>query len=131
MPVIDLLVRNEQLDSITSGIKCTDHWEDFDPKAIETFPKDVESGQLHEADRVLQRIEHDTDQIFYIRFWCEETYKIQIDSCELIEIPDVYAWRAYLMEEEYHPAILRQDGWWFGPDIRPNASSLCFPMASP
>jgi hypothetical protein len=39
----------------------------------------------------------------------------------------VYAWESYLIEEEYHPAISRKDGWWFGPRIRPKLTDCSFP----
>ncbi|KAH8706079.1 hypothetical protein GQ44DRAFT_732175 [Phaeosphaeriaceae sp. PMI808] len=114
-PSMDVLLRNGQLHSITSDMVRTGHWKDFDAQGLEAMelqdiPMCGNSAELRGADVVLERTNHDTLQIYYIRFWSEETYRISIDSCQLIEVPDVYAWRPYLMEEEYHPAISRTDG---------------------
>lgn len=126
-PIIDILLRNSQLHSITSDMVRTGHWKAFDAQQLQALPMCSELGQLREADMVLERTHHETLQIYYLRFWSEETYRINIDSCLLIEVPDVYAWRPYLIEEEYHPAISRKDGWWFGPDIRPKPTDCIFP----
>ncbi|OAL53586.1 hypothetical protein IQ07DRAFT_608935 [Pyrenochaeta sp. DS3sAY3a] len=133
---IDVLLRNGQLHSITSDLVRTGHWEKCDVQELERLlendetdliPKDLELALLGEADVVLERTHHDRHQIYYMRFWSEETYRIKIDSCSLVEVPDVYAWNSYLMEEEYHPAIDRTDGWWFGPDIRPKPTDCILP----
>jgi hypothetical protein len=126
-PVIDVLLRNGQLHSITSDIVRTGHWKDVDAQDLQKLPMNIELGQIHEADIVLERTHHEMLQIYYIRFWSEETYRINIDSSRLIEVPDVYAWRPYLIEEEYHPAINRKDGWWFGPYIRPKPTDCILP----
>lgn len=39
-------------------------------------------------------------------------------------------WRPYLIQEEYHHAISRKDGWWFGSDIRPKQTDCIFPILS-
>lgn len=126
-PTIDILLRNDQLHSITSDIVRTGHWKNLDVEELDKIPECCKVEQLGEADIVLERTHHETLQIYYIRFWSEETYRINIDGCTLIEVPDVYAWRPYLIEEEYHPALSRKDGWWFGPDIRPKPTDCILP----
>ena len=127
VPIIDILLRDGQLQSITSDIVRTGHWKNPDAQELQNFRVCNESNLLREANIVLERTHHEPLQVYYIRFWSEETYRINIDSCSLIEVPDVYAWRPYLIKEEYHPAITREDGWWFGPDIRPKPTDCIFP----
>lgn len=126
-PVIDVLLRNGQVHSITSDMVRTGHWKTADAHELQNLPMCPEVEQLREADITLERTHHETLQIYYIRFWSEETYRIDIDSCPLVEVPDVYVWDPYLIEEEYHPAITRKDGWWFGPRIRPKPTDCIFP----
>ncbi|KAF2276104.1 uncharacterized protein EI97DRAFT_473985 [Westerdykella ornata] len=42
-----------------------------------------------------------------------------MDECPPVEVPDVYPWPSILVEENWHPAIHREDGCWYGPRLHP------------
>lgn len=124
----DLLVRDGALKSVASSLVKTTHWEIVDsvPKTHqERFPC---IDWQPDADIVLEATETGGESGYeYLALWSETTYRMQVDNCPLVEVPDVYAWNHVLIEEKWHPAIDRTDGWWFGPRLRPDTNTPNLP----
>ncbi|KAF2454309.1 hypothetical protein BDY21DRAFT_353607 [Lineolata rhizophorae] len=82
------------------------------------------------ADFVLQKVDVQESEYELLRIWREESYRISVDQCSTVEVPDVYSWNCFLVEEIYHPAIDRLDGWWYGPDTltKPNGKCILPPQ---
>ena len=114
----DILTRDGLLEIIASDIVSTGHWDFHDPgpqTPNEPYPCDT-----CDADLVLRRTDvEDENEYHYLSLWSETTYRIKVDECQLIEVPDMYPWQKILVEEKWHPALHREDGWWFGPRLHP------------
>lgn len=108
-PVIDILLRTAQLQAIMSDLVRTGHWKAFDASVLEKRLECTQTQSLREADIVLERTHHEQLQIYYIRFWSEDTYRISIDECTLIEVPDVYCWSPFPIREI--PSRDKSHGW--------------------
>lgn len=65
------------------------------------------------------KVEHESEYQ-YLSLWSETTYRISVDDCPIVEVPDVYPWHHILVEEKWHPALDRENGWWFGPRLHPD-----------
>jgi hypothetical protein len=125
----DIVLRNDQLNMIVADLIETGHWSLFDPhKKRQIFETDIlqsiqESEEydlvkhLCEADTVLRQFDLDGFQFEYLRIWSEETYQIKVDDCAFVEVPELNPMNNFLVEKEFHPAIDRTDGWWYGPRI--------------
>jgi hypothetical protein len=114
----DFLIRNSALESIASSLVRTGHWEVHEiglDATVHPLPPDNNT-----TDLVLRRTEkQDRDEIQYLSLWSETTYRISVDCCPLVEVPDFYPWHPILVEEKWHPAI-DQGGWWYGPRLHWN-----------
>jgi hypothetical protein len=110
---------NNALESITSDLVETGQWvlHNPGPHLVETIFPSVEC----DADVVLRRTEVRNEcEYEYLCLWLETTYRLSVDTCPVVEVPDVYSWHHVLMEETWHPAIGREDGWWVGPRLHPD-----------
>lgn len=125
----DIVVRNHQLIEVVHDLIQTGHWVVFDAQAapqenhcLEKFGSNDQRFLNHccEADAVLERVDQHIDTFARLRLWSEDSYRIRVDECPLVEVPDLYAWNTFLVEEKYHPASNRTDGWWYGPDTLTN-----------
>ncbi|KAF1358126.1 hypothetical protein EJ07DRAFT_157130 [Lizonia empirigonia] len=116
----DLLVRNSALESVASNLVETGHWEFHNPDP--EIPGNVFPSLKCDADLVLRRIETKHESEYqHLSLWSETTYHVSVDDCPFVEVPDVYPWHHILVEEKWHPAVSRKDGWWFGPRLHPDA----------
>lgn len=115
----DLIVRDSALESIASKIVETGNWEFHNP-GPHIPGKPIPSVEC-DADRVLRRteIKHGSEYQ-YLNLWSEIVYRINVDTCPVVEVPDVYPWHHVLVEAKWHPAIEREDEWWFGPRLCPD-----------
>ncbi|KFY64658.1 hypothetical protein V496_03123 [Pseudogymnoascus sp. VKM F-4515 (FW-2607)] len=105
------------------------------PKALEVFEsKATWQGPTNTAER--EHLEHlcEADAVLrwegiqsigfsYMRLWAEETYHINIDASPLVEVPELYPWNPFLVEKEFHPALHRNDGWFYGPHTLDDATT--------
>jgi hypothetical protein len=115
----DLLARNSALWSVASNLVETGHWEFHNPGP--QIPGQSFPSLECDADLVLRRTETKHESEYqYLNLWSETTYHVSVDDCPVVEVPDVYPWHHILVEEKWHPAIDREDGWWFGPRLRPD-----------
>jgi hypothetical protein len=116
----DILIRDSALSSIASDLVKTGHWEAHDPGTPP--PWEVCPPTEHDADFVLRRMDitHDSEY-HYLSLWTETTYHISVDDCPTVEVPDVYPWHHMLVEENWYPAINRDDGSWYGPRLHPHS----------
>ncbi|KAF2265041.1 hypothetical protein CC78DRAFT_579722 [Lojkania enalia] len=114
-----MLVRNDALKSITSNLVKTGH-RNFHGPGPQTRWEPIPSTEC-DADLVLRRtdVEHESEY-HYLSLWSETTYRIIVNEFPTVEVPDVYPWQHVLVEEKWHPAIHREDGWWFGPRLHPD-----------
>ena len=98
-----------------------------DPQTPENLVPSVECA----ADLVLRRteIQHESEYQ-YLNLWSENIYRISVDTCPVVEVPDLYLWRSILIEETWHPAIDREDGWWFGPRLHPDTKAPHLPESA-
>jgi hypothetical protein len=119
----DLVLRAHQLPTIVTSLVETGYWTTFDsPKALEIFKSDaawqnVENmaeesllEYLCEAGAVLKWEGIEGIGFSYMRLWTDETYHIDVDASPLVEVPQLYPWNPFLVEEEFHPALRRDDG---------------------
>jgi len=124
----DILVRNNQLQEIIPSLVATGHWTSFDANSLLEIldshpynPREVGERVFltlcSEADAVLQSVDLEELGFTHMRLWSEETYKMRIDELNLVEVPDLFAMVSCLVEEEHHPALRREDGWWYGPRV--------------
>jgi hypothetical protein len=144
----DIVLRNDQLDVIVTDLIKTGHWILFDPhreRQILESDSFRPRSELHEhemllkylcdADTVLRQVDLEGLRFEYLRIWSEETYQIKVDDCSFVEVPELHPWSPFLVENEFHPAIQRKDGWWYGPSTLDKASdryrifSTIFPRA--
>jgi hypothetical protein len=128
----DLLIRNDQLGAIAANLIATGHWALFDPRLeadeYRSNPLNNDHGRTllvnscHDADIALVSTGTLKTQFHYLRLWSETTYRLKVDDDDhFVEVPELNPWNVVLAEEELHPAIKREDGWWYGPDILSNA----------
>jgi hypothetical protein len=107
--VCDLLIKDSALQSISTALVQSGHWR-REPSELD------KSG----ADCSLERTKiEDENEYAYLCLWSESTYRINVDDCPLIEVPDFYPWYQCLIEEKWHPCLGtdREDGWWYGPRL--------------
>lgn len=132
----DLVLRTSQLPAIVTSLVETGLWTIFDgAKTLEVFKSDaawqdlenVEERRLLEylceADTVLKWEGIEGMGFSYMRLWTEEAYHINTDACPLVEVPELYPWNPFLVEKEFHPALRRDDGWFYGPRILDDAAA--------
>lgn len=115
----DMLVRDYQLQSMAADLIKTGRWERINEGP---FPySDTHPDSENDADVVLRKttVEHDPDYVDFelnlLCLWSEATYRINVDDCPTIEVPDFYTLNHVLIEEDWHPAAQRTDGFWYGP----------------
>jgi hypothetical protein len=116
----DLLIRNNELEKIASSLVETGQWVFHDTDA----QNDKHSSPLNSeecwGDVVLRRLgPHQEIEYHHLNLWSEITYHMNVEDCPVVEVPDVYPWHHLLVEESWHPAVGREDGWWFGPCLHP------------
>ncbi len=115
----DMLIKNTVLESIAADLVKSGHWEYYEakPDPLESWSPD----SACDADCVLRRTDKQNEnEISALILWSETTYHINLDDCPTVEVPDVYPWQTMLIEEKWHPAIDRTDGFWFGPYLQPD-----------
>jgi hypothetical protein len=116
----DMLIRDSALSSIASYLVKTAHWEAHDPDAPP--PWEICPPTERDADFVLRRIDIIHDSEYHsLSLWTETTCHISVDDRPTVEVPVVYPWQQILVEEQWHPAINRDDGWWYGPRLHPDS----------
>lgn len=76
---------------------------------------------LCEADMVLKWIGIEGIGFSYMAIWTDETFHIDVDKCVLVEVPELHPWSPFLVEKEFHPALRRDDGWFYGPNTLDDA----------
>ena len=123
----DIVLRTGQLNVIVAHLIETGHWALFDShrelELIESKPfgpaRPREDEELLryccDADVVLRQVDLAGFRFEYVRVWSEDAYRINVDDCSFVEVPGLHPWMAVLVEKEHHPAIHRDDGWWYGP----------------
>ncbi|OBT69878.1 hypothetical protein VE03_00648 [Pseudogymnoascus sp. 23342-1-I1] len=117
----DLVLRTSQLSDIVTSLVETGLWTTFDsPKAFEAFKSNAAWQDLENAEekRLLEY-----NWFSYVRLWTEETDHIDIDASPLVEVPELYPWNPFLVEREFHPALRRDDGWFYGPLVLDDAAA--------
>ncbi|OBT56947.1 hypothetical protein VE04_03193 [Pseudogymnoascus sp. 24MN13] len=132
----DLVLRTSQFPAIVTSLVETGFWTIFDGvKTLEVFKSDAAWQDLENIEeRMLIEYLCDADTVLkwegiegigfsYMRLWTEEAYHINIDACPLVEVPELYPWNPFLVEEEFHPALRRDDGWFYGPRILDDAAA--------
>jgi hypothetical protein len=130
----DMVFRTNQIKEIAVDLVKTGHWEVFDAvMEREKFEGSNYDPLTHgdmvlfalcsEADTVLKNVDLENLGFSYLRLWSEKTYMFSIDASSLVRVPGLFAKNSCLVEEEHHPASQRQDGWWYGPALIPNAES--------
>lgn len=119
----DILIRDTSLDNIDAALVSTGHWTIHDPHTDDDA--DHHLCPEYDADLVLLRHTVSSDDEFHLLcLWTESTYCINVDDCETVEVPDVYPWQSMLIESSWHPALHRDDGWWFGPFLHPDIHTV-------
>jgi hypothetical protein len=122
--ICDLLTKDSALQNIGTALIQSGHWRNASPKeqsGLDELPE-------FEADLFLQRTKIEDDNEYeYLCLWSETTYHMNVDGCPSIEVPDFYPWYKVLIEEKWHPAIGREDGWWYGPRLSSETKLLDLP----
>ncbi|OBT77207.1 hypothetical protein VF21_04026 [Pseudogymnoascus sp. 05NY08] len=125
----DIVLRKSQVPSIVTDLVETGYWTTVDCHTeygqileSEADWKVTEDGQhvkflryLSEADIVLKWIGIEAIGFGYMAIWTDETFHIDVDDCELVEVPELHAWSPFLVEKEFHPSLHREDDWFYGP----------------
>lgn len=132
----DLVVRARQFPDIVTSLVETGLWTTYDSfRVLEFFKSDASWQNLEyieertliehlcEADAVLRWRGIEGIGFSYMRLWTDETYHIDIDASPLVEVPELYPWNPFLVEMEFHPALRRDDGWFYGPRIFDEATA--------
>ena len=105
-PEIDILVRSSQIQAITSDLVNSGEWKRlrFSPYA------DVSDEIFHYIPGSLDDIwlEVTGDRVLcpymglrYLRLWPEEVYKLSVDGCSKLEVPDISPNNCVVLEDEY------------------------------
>ncbi|KAF1828454.1 hypothetical protein BDW02DRAFT_593240 [Decorospora gaudefroyi] len=117
--ICEILIRDNMLNAIGSDLLATGIWKIDEPDPERPFGHDRVSKC--DADLVLQRIRPENEnEFYYLALWFETTYHIDVDSYAAIQVPDIYSWQPILVEESWHPAMHRDNGWWYGPRVHPD-----------
>lgn len=127
----DMLIRNDQLKAIVADLIRTRHWTLFDadmemktfdavPFTLERLAPEIRGlGQFlrysYDADVVLGCTDMEGLGYDYLRLWSEDTYRINIDRGNFVEVPDLHAANPFLVEDEHHPAPQRVNTAGYGP----------------
>ncbi|KAF2442007.1 hypothetical protein P171DRAFT_327385, partial [Karstenula rhodostoma CBS 690.94] len=115
----DMLIRDYQLESIAAKLVETNRWERIDlglSPVSYTVPHSA-----NDAEVILRKTTVDHDSMYtgfelnMLCLWSEATYRIQVDDCPTIEVPDFHCANNVLMEEKWHPATERTNVSWYGP----------------
>lgn len=131
----DIVLRKSQVPSIVTDLVETGCWTSVDchteySHILESNAdsKVSEDGDhvgflryLCEADKVLKWIGVEAIGFDYMAVWTDESFNIDVDDCELVEVPELHAWSPFLVEKEFHPALRRDDGWFYGPNTLDDA----------
>jgi hypothetical protein len=128
--ICDLLTKDSALQSIGTALIQSGHWKDArlneQSDLDEQFDLDEQPESV--ADIFLERTKiEDDNEYAYLCLWSETTYHINVDECPFFEVPDFYPWYKILIEEKWHPAIGREDGWWYGPRLSSETKLLGLP----
>lgn len=133
----DMLIRDHQLKSIATDLIEASRWERVtdcpSPESdTQLLFKDLKSGD--DADIILRKTAADpvSDYADYeldtLCLWSESTYRITVDDCPTVEVPDFHAANHVLIEETWHPAAQRTDGHWYGPCPHENSTLQNIPQ---
>jgi hypothetical protein len=127
--VCEILIRDSALKAIASDLLATGRWENNSPDPNAAYGHDAISKC--DADLVLERLHIESENEFcYLALWSETAYHINIDECATLEVPDVYSWQPILVEESWHPAMHRDNGWWYGPRVHPDTKIPNSPLGA-
>jgi hypothetical protein len=127
--VCEILIRNNDMDTIASDLVATGQWEVNKPEPEASHGHDP--IDKCDSDLVLRRLQIGNDNEFaYLALWSEESYHINVHECATIKIPDVYSWQPILVEESWHPAMHRDNGWWYGPRVHPDTEVPNAPLSA-
>ncbi|KFY92616.1 hypothetical protein V500_04127 [Pseudogymnoascus sp. VKM F-4518 (FW-2643)] len=131
----DIVLRKSQVTPIVIDLVETGYWtlvdchteysQILESDANWTVPEDGEPvaflRYLCEADIVLEWVGVEAIGFDYMAVWTDETFHIDVDDCKLVEVPELHAWSPFLVEKEFHPALRRDDGWFYGPNTLDDA----------
>jgi hypothetical protein len=119
----EILIRHHMLKAIALDLLATGRWQVNERDSEGSFGNDAVAKC--DADIVLRRTHiEDNNEFPYLALWSEITYHMDVDRCAAIEVPDVYCWQPILVEESWHPAMNRPNGWWYGPRVHPDTKVL-------
>ncbi|KAL1606301.1 hypothetical protein SLS60_003703 [Paraconiothyrium brasiliense] len=105
--------------SIAAELIETNHWERV-TAGLSPYSH-TQPDSADDADVIVRKttVDHDskyTDfELNLLCLWSEATYRIHVDNCPTIEVPDFYVVNNVLIEEDWHPAAQRTDDFWYGP----------------
>ena len=119
---IDLLLRDDQLTPITLALVQSGKWDYFDlykdrHDDEDCYPEFLEYGR--DADQVLERKVGPNDMwcFLYIRIWSEKAFHLKVDGVSWFKAPNLFTGWPTVVEDRFHPAADRTDGWFFGPNL--------------
>jgi hypothetical protein len=120
--VCEIVIRNDALSAITLDLLATGEWEGIhESKAEASARQDDDPVSKCGADVVFRRVHIENGNEFeWLALWSENSYHINVDECASIQVPDVYSWSPVLVEDGWHPAMHRDNGWWYGPRVHPD-----------
>ncbi|KAL1801748.1 hypothetical protein ACET3X_002090 [Alternaria dauci] len=124
--VCEIVIRNDVLDTIASDLLATRKWKLWtkNPEAEEDAVDTHAPISKCDADIVFRRVHiENANEFAYLALWSEDSYHITVDECASIQVPDVYSWSPILVEDSWHPALHRDNGWWYGPRVRPDTKA--------
>ncbi|OBT89770.1 hypothetical protein VE02_01374 [Pseudogymnoascus sp. 03VT05] len=133
----DIVLRKSQVPSIATDLVETGYWAivNCHTEFGQTLESDADwtvSGDgehvgflryLCEADMVLRWVGAEAIGFDYMAVWTDDSFHINVDDCELVEVPELHAWSPFLVEKEFHSSLHRDDGWFFGPNTLDDVSN--------
>lgn len=131
----DIVLRKPQVLYIVADLVKTGYWatvdchtefsQILDSEADRALFRDGEHvgfcRYLCEADTVLRWVGVEAIGFEFVTIWTDETFHINVDNCELVEVPELHAWSPFLVEKQFHPSLHRDDGWFYGPNTLDDA----------
>ncbi|KAI9740075.1 MAG: hypothetical protein M1818_004826 [Claussenomyces sp. TS43310] len=128
----DMVIRAHQLPAIVVDLVKTGRWALVDAdlergRAAYQYVHGGLSNEAHvaerwfehccDADTVLRRVGSTRIPFEYLLLWSDETYKINIDTCPFVEVPELFSYTHFLVEEEQHPAYLQDNVSFWNPRL--------------
>ena len=132
---IDLLLRDDQLTSISQRLVESGKWEYFDPHInrhgnalLSRFDRMDFLDYYSDADLVLEIDATIASQwsFNYIRIWSEQTYHLKVDEVSWSKVPALFYGEPLVAEESFHPAADRTDSWFFGLNLLSHSNGKLF-----